>query len=109
MAGKKLIFALGRWRGLPPELILREALDRVLAESRNIPLSPSLETAPETRPIRELIVDNMADVPLGVMEAMPRDGDKRREPHPRQERGDKKRSRRFAEIRGGHTIYFFTS
>jgi hypothetical protein len=66
--------ALAHARGLPPELIVREALDRVLAEEPEGLAAPAVEAEPDPRPIWEVIVDNMKDVPPDVMAAMPRDG-----------------------------------
>jgi hypothetical protein len=66
--------ALARARALPPELIVREALDRVLAEEPEIAAPPAVEAEPDSRPIWEVIVDNMKDVPPDVMDAMPADG-----------------------------------
>jgi hypothetical protein len=66
--------ALAQAKGLPPELIVREALDRLLAEEPEIVPAPAVEAEPDSRPIWEVIVDNMKDVPPDVMAAMPRDG-----------------------------------
>src|ERR1700688_356315 len=56
--------ALAQARGLPPELIVREALDRLLAEEPETPPSPAVETGPDSRPIWEVIVENMKMFPL---------------------------------------------
>jgi hypothetical protein len=67
--------ALARATGLPPEFIVREALDLVLAAGPDIPRCPVVGTEPDTRPIWEVIVDDMKDVsPPDVMATMPRDG-----------------------------------
>jgi hypothetical protein len=66
--------ALAEARGLPPELIVLEALDRILAEEPEITPPQAVETKPDLRPIWEVIVDNMKDVPPDIMAVMPGDG-----------------------------------
>jgi hypothetical protein len=66
--------ALAQARELPPELIVREALDRLLAGEPEIAPAQAVETEPDSRPIWEVIIENMKDVPPDIMVAMPRDG-----------------------------------
>jgi hypothetical protein len=61
--------ALALARGLAPELIVREALDHVLSQEPE-----ALDAQPESRPIWQVITENMKDVPAEVMAAMPVDG-----------------------------------
>ncbi len=66
--------AMAEARGLPPESLVREALDRVLAEELEIQSALPIETEVDSRPIWEVIVDNMKDVPHDIMAGMPPDG-----------------------------------
>lgn len=66
--------ALAQARGLSPEVIVREALSRMLAEETKIASLPEAETKPDARPIWEVIRDNMKDVPPEIMATMPQDG-----------------------------------
>jgi hypothetical protein len=61
--------ALAEARGLAPEVIVREALDHVLALEGESP-----DAQPESRPIWQVITENMKDIPSEVMAAMPVDG-----------------------------------
>lgn len=66
------LLALAKAKGLSPDVIVREALDRVLAEQ----LEPVAAKEPkrETRPIWEVIAENMKDVPPEDFAALPKDG-----------------------------------
>ena len=68
------LLALAQARGLAPELLVREALDRVLAEEPEASSLRSAEPESDSRPIWQIITDNMKDVPAEVMAAMPADG-----------------------------------
>jgi hypothetical protein len=61
--------ALAEAKGLTPEVIVREALNRVLAEQS--------ETIPAVRPLQtaaDIILSSMRDVPPEIMATMPKDG-----------------------------------
>ena len=67
------LLALAKAKGLPPDAIVREALDRVLTEQTG--LAPAqTEEQRDPRPIWEIILDNMKDVPAEDMALLPRDG-----------------------------------
>lgn len=61
--------ALAEAKGLTPEVIVREALNRVLAEQS--------EATPAARPLQtaaDIILSSMRDVPPEIMATMPKDG-----------------------------------
>jgi hypothetical protein len=62
------LIALARAKGLSPDALLREALDRLFAAA------PDQPQTRETRPIWEVILDNMKDVPPEEFEKLPKDG-----------------------------------
>ncbi len=66
------LLAVAKAKGLSPDVIVREALDRVLAEQSE-PVAAE-ERKRETRPIWEVIAENMKDVPPEDFAALPKDG-----------------------------------
>ena len=62
--------ALARARGQSPDALVREALDSILAAAPD----PAEEHNPELRPIWEVILDNMKDVPPEEFARLPKDG-----------------------------------
>lgn len=63
------LIALARARGLSTDALVREALDKILAD-----LPDQVPQTHETRPIWEVILDNMKDVPPEEFERLPKDG-----------------------------------
>ena len=59
-------------QGVSPDRIVRQVLEDAFARE----LKPSADAAPpiDSRPIWELIVDNMKDVPREEFEKLPKDG-----------------------------------
>ena len=68
------LLAVGQARGLPPDVIVREALDRVLAEQCESTPARTEEPKRDLRPIWEVILDNMKDVPPEDLAQLPSDG-----------------------------------
>jgi len=64
------LIALAQARGLSTDALVREALDRILAEAPDQPEEPKREA----RPISELILDNMSDVSPEEFAKLPQDG-----------------------------------
>jgi hypothetical protein len=64
------LMALARARGQSADALVREALDSILAAAPD----PADEPKPELRPIWEMIVDNMKDVPPEEFARLPKDG-----------------------------------
>ena len=62
--------ALAQSRGLSADALVREVLDRILAAAPE----PAEEQKPEGRPIWEVILDNMKDVPPEEFARLPKDG-----------------------------------
>jgi hypothetical protein len=63
------LIALARAKGISTDALVREALDNILADA--------LDQEPptrETRPIWEVILDNMKDVPPEEFEKLPKGG-----------------------------------
>ncbi|MBZ5618135.1 MAG: hypothetical protein LAQ69_05270 [Acidobacteriia bacterium] len=61
--------AAAQARGLSPDALVREALDRILGEAPK-----PAEEQREARPIWEVILDNMKDVPPEEFARLPKDG-----------------------------------
>ena len=61
-------------KGLAPEVIVREALNRVLAEQPETIPEMEAGTKGDARPIWEVIADNMKDVPPEDFARLPKDG-----------------------------------
>ena len=68
------LLAIARARGLPPDVIVREALDRVLTDKSEPPSPPLEERERDPRPVWEIMADNMKNVPAEDMALLPRDG-----------------------------------
>jgi hypothetical protein len=64
------LIALAQARGLSTNDVVRLAIERVLADTADRPEEPKSES----RPIWELIVDNMKDVPSEEFAKLPKDG-----------------------------------
>jgi len=64
------LIALAQAKGLSTDALVREALDTILADVPDRPEKPKLES----RPIWELILDNMQDVPAEEFAKLPKDG-----------------------------------
>lgn len=64
------LLALARTKGVSTDVLVREAVDKILAEAPDPPIPPS----PETRPIWDVILDNMKDVPTEEFARLPKDG-----------------------------------
>ena len=64
------LIALAQAKGLSTDALVREALDTILADVPDRPEKPKLES----RPIWELILDNMQDVPPEEFAKLPKDG-----------------------------------
>ena len=64
------LIALARARGQSADALVREALDGILAATPD----PTEEQKPEPRPIWEVILDNMQDVPPEEFARLPKDG-----------------------------------
>jgi len=62
--------ALAQAKGVSPDEFVREALDKVLADGPE----GSDESNDDSRPIWEMILDNMKDVPPEELARLPRDG-----------------------------------
>ena len=64
------LIALAQAQGLSTDAVVRRALDRMLAEAPDQPEEPKVDS----RPIWELIVDNMKDVSPEEFAKLPKDG-----------------------------------
>lgn len=64
------LIALAQARGLSANELVREALDRMLAAAPE----PAEEQRRELRPIWEVILENMKDVPPEEFARLPKDG-----------------------------------
>jgi hypothetical protein len=64
------LIAAAQAKGLSTDALLREALDKILADAPEVtPQAPR-----ESRPIWEVILDDMKDVPLEEFAQLPKDG-----------------------------------
>src|SRR5260221_4331811 len=68
------LLALAKAKGVPPEVIVHEALERVLTEQSGPVSPPTEEQASDPRPIWEILADSMKNVPAEDMALLPRDG-----------------------------------
>lgn len=68
------LLAVAKAKGLPPDVIVREALDRVLTEHSGPAPGQAEEQERDLRPIGEVILDNMQDVPPEDLAQLPKDG-----------------------------------
>jgi hypothetical protein len=66
------LLAVAKAKGLPPDVIICEALDRILTEESAT--APEEEQRRDFRPIWEVILDNMKDVPAEDLAQLPKDG-----------------------------------
>jgi hypothetical protein len=64
------LIALAQAKGLSTDALVREALERILADAPDQVEEPNLES----RPIWEVILDNMKDVPPQEFAKLPKDG-----------------------------------
>jgi hypothetical protein len=64
------LVALAQAKGLSTDALVREALDKILAGAPDQPEEPKHES----RPIWEVIADNMKDVPPEDLALLPKDG-----------------------------------
>jgi hypothetical protein len=64
------LIAAAQAKGLSTDALVREALDKILAEAPELPPQPERES----RPIWEVILDNMKDVPPEDLALLPKDG-----------------------------------
>jgi hypothetical protein len=64
------LIALAQAKGLSTDALVREALEKILADAPDQLEEPKLES----RPIWEVILDNMKDVPPQEFEKLPKDG-----------------------------------
>ena len=62
--------ALAHAKGVSTDTLLREAIDKILADA---PCQPD-EPKGESRPIWDVILDNMKDVPAEEFARLPKDG-----------------------------------
>ncbi len=63
------LIAVARARGLSPDELVREAIDKILTDA-----PPPAASQPDRRPIWELIQENMSDVPVEEFAKLPADG-----------------------------------
>jgi len=68
------LLAMAKAKGLSPDVIVREALDRVLTERSEPATEPAEAQKRDLRPIWEVILDNMMDVPPADLAQLPKDG-----------------------------------
>jgi hypothetical protein len=67
------LLAMAKAKGLSPDAIVREALDRVLTEqSGSGPVAEDQKS--DARPIWDVILENMKDVPPEAFAQLPKDG-----------------------------------
>ena len=64
------LIAMAQAKGLSTDALVREALDKILADAPERMPQPSREA----RPIWEVMLDSMKDVPLEEFAKLPRDG-----------------------------------
>jgi hypothetical protein len=64
------LVALAQAKGVSTDTLVREALDKILADAPDQPNEPK----GESRPIWDVILDNMKDVPPGEFARLPKDG-----------------------------------
>ena len=64
------LVALAQAKGVSTDALLREALDKILADAPG----PPDEAKRESRPIWHVILDNMKDVPSDEFARLPKDG-----------------------------------
>jgi hypothetical protein len=64
------LIAAAQAQGVSTGVLIREALDEILAETPKQPKPSALES----RPICEVILDNMKEVPLEEFDKLPPDG-----------------------------------
>jgi len=64
------LVALAQAKGVSTDTLVREALDKVLAETPGQPEEPKHES----RPIWDVMLDNMKDVPPEEFVRLPKDG-----------------------------------
>ena len=62
--------ALAQAKGVSTDTLLREAIDKILADAPGQPDEPKRES----RPIWDVILDNMKDVPAEEFARLPKDG-----------------------------------
>ena len=63
------LIAVAQAKGVSTDVLVRQALDKILADAPDQP-----EPKPESRPIWEVIADNMKDVPPEDLALLPKDG-----------------------------------
>jgi len=68
------LIAMAKAKGLSADDLVREAVDRILADPRAVNPTEPEEPKQDRRPISEVIVDNMKDVPPEDLALLPRDG-----------------------------------
>lgn len=64
------LIAAAQAKGLSTDALVREAIDKILADAPD----PSAQPKRESRPIWEVILDNMKDVPPEEFAKLPKDG-----------------------------------
>jgi hypothetical protein len=64
------LVALAQAKGVSTDTLVREALDKILAEAPDQPDAPERES----RPIWEMILENIKDVPPEEFARLPKDG-----------------------------------
>ncbi|MCU1302937.1 MAG: hypothetical protein JWQ87_3221 [Candidatus Sulfotelmatobacter sp.] len=68
------LIAIAQAKGVSPDALVREALDQILDKILADAPDQSEEPKLESRPIWEVILDNMKDVPPEEFAKLPRDG-----------------------------------
>ena len=68
------LIAMAKARGLTADALVGEAVDRILAAAPDAKLTEPQEPQRDRRPIWEVIVENMKDVPPEDLALLPRDG-----------------------------------
>ena len=66
------LLAVAKAKSLAPEVIVRDALERALTEQSGPAQAEDQEC--DSRPIWEVILDNMKDVPQADLAQLPKDG-----------------------------------
>ncbi len=64
------LVAIAQAKGLSTDALVREALDKILSDTPERMAEPS----GESRPIWEVLLDNLKDVPLEEFAKLPKDG-----------------------------------